>query len=340
MFDIRNQTKFKAFAFLSPDKDFKERVTVVVKGTFDISPNQPATISTDQWAIAFEDQYLGEPAKSSMTYESDLTPFKPATDVVLVGSAYSRRGHLARELDVRMEVGTVKKILRVFGDRRWSFGSLNSQPKITRPEPFSRMPITYERAFGGPDPAAARENQPPWEKRNPIGTGFFFRCERETTDGCRLPNIEDPTQLIHSWKDKPSPQGFGFIGKDWAPRIQHVGTYDDHWRETRCPLLPVDFDERFFQAAHPDLLVPGYLRGNELVRLMNLSPDGEYCFSLPDARVIVSTRILFRDIVNKARLDTVSFFPDQGKMVLLWRALFEHFDSPWDVKFIQIMVQQ
>ncbi|MBW2636336.1 MAG: DUF2169 domain-containing protein [Deltaproteobacteria bacterium] len=314
-------------------------VTVVVKGTYEIKHNQSPSLSTTPWPIVFEDQYLDEPGTTSIIYESDITPFKPATDVVLVGAAHGPKGRPISVLDVALQVGDIYKHFRVFGDRRWKYGRFALRPTMTRPKPFSRMPIIYERAFGGADPAGAKDKKEFWEKRNPIGTGFFIRHSREAIHDRPLPNIEDPKRLIRSWKDKPSPQGFGFIARHWMPRVQYAGTYDEAWREKRCPMLPEDFDERYFQSAHPDLVATCFLSGNEPVRLVNLSVAGIYEFALPGDGVAVSTKFGIRNNRKRANLDTVALFPDESKMVLLWRSVFSEFMSPWDIKFIEVSLQ-
>jgi hypothetical protein len=45
--------------------------------------------------------------------------------------------------------------------------------------------------------------------------------------------------------------------------------------------MPADFNYRFYNGAHPDLQVKGFLTGNEPVELNNLTPEGLMRFSLP-----------------------------------------------------------
>ena len=331
MFDLRNHTPFAAAAFPSLDVNARDRVTVVVKGTYDIVPGARPSRSPAPLPIVPADQYLGDPGKTSVVYESDFCPFKPSTDIVLVGSAHAPGGKAVPFLDVTLQVGDLKKTLRVFGNRRWKFGRLSLSPKMTRPEPFTKMPIIYERAFGGADPGGPRRKKVFWERRNPIGAGFAIRHSRKWIHGRPAPNIEDPAHLIRSWRSKPQPQGFGFIGRSWMPRLKFGGTYDDAWKEKRCPLLPGDFDERYFQGAHPDLVAPDHLAGDEPVALIHLSPAGDLRFTLPGDRIEVSARIGRKDYIRLGRLDTVVLLADEGKLILVWRALFTEFRSPWDI---------
>ncbi len=44
-----------------------------------------------------------------------------------------------------------------------------------------------------------------------------------------------------------------------------MGLADEVWNKTRKPLLPKNFDRRYFNAAAPGLVAPGYLKGDEPV---------------------------------------------------------------------------
>src|SRR5262249_26571503 len=149
---------------------------------------------------------------TSARYEADSSPPKLGTDVVLVGQAHSDRP--VTELDVGLQVGPVRKVLRVFGDRVWYRGPLGWSP--TAPRPFRAVPLTYERAFGGED--AAGPDKPQREDRNPVGTGFVGSGGTERIDHLPLPNLEDPANLISSPGDRPAPVGVGYVGRHWAPR--------------------------------------------------------------------------------------------------------------------------
>ena len=57
------------------------------------------------------------------------------------------------------------------------------------------------------------------------------------------------------------------------------------WRRERFPLLPDDFDDRFYSSAHPDLVIDGFLRGDERIMLANLTPAGMLRTALPGVRL-------------------------------------------------------
>src|SRR5262249_18692062 len=151
---------------------------------------------------------------------------------------------------------------------------------VSRPQPFDRIPLAYERAFGGWDRRHPVPDRHRVEARNPVGTGFRDSAF-ESDDEVRLPNLEDPERPFQAYGDCPAPAGFGFVSPNWAPRSQFAGTYDERWASARSPLLPEDFDRRFFNAASPGLITPGYLRGDERVIVLNASPERRLEFELP-----------------------------------------------------------
>jgi hypothetical protein len=155
-----------------------------------------------------------------------------------------------------------------------------------------------------------------------VGTGFRVTATAESLDGVPLANFEDPGNPITSWKDKPLPQGFGFIGRSWFPRITYAGTYDETWQKNRMPILPVDFDYRFFNGATPDFVFPDYLQGGEVVTAVNLSERGLERFALPSLQVTFRGRARKSAVELSGLLDTVVFKLDQKKVILAWRAKY------------------
>lgn len=284
---------------------------VVIKGTWDIGASSITPSETPQ-PIAPSDVTQGE----SVRYAADLGWPKAATDVALVGHAYRHRSG-PREVDVGLRVGPVKKVVRVFGDRCWTraFGGW----VISNARPFERMPLVWERAFGGYDRSHADARKHAWEARNPVGRGFVANAVRERVEGLMLPNIEDPRRLIGAVGDKPTPTCFGFTQGHWSPRSSFAGTYDDAWKSDRAPLLPENFDTRYFNAAVPDLIAPGYLAGGEEVALANLDENGMVRFRLPRAQLRVNAEVKGKAVPVEPKLDTVFIDMDARQLVLVWR---------------------
>src|SRR5690606_12322436 len=158
--------------------------------------------------------------------------------------------------------------------------------------------------------------------RNPVGPGFCSGGNPAVLDGISLPNFELPGGEIASWRDRPPPQGFGFVGRNWDPRCRYAGRYDELWQRTRMPVLPEDFDVRFFNGATAELQYPGHLVGGEPVEAVNLSTRGVERFLLPCLNVEFESVGFGRRLCVPAVLDTIVFTLSKDQFTMLWRAKF------------------
>ncbi len=315
MLQLDNRTPYAAERTIVMDKAGVKSWVVAVKATFDLGPTGVTRLADQQLPVLYNPEHFGEPGTSSIRYEADLIPSKGATDVLVNGHAHAPAGRPTSVVDVSLRTGPLHKRLRVFGDRYWTVGFPGL--RASAPARFERMPITFERAFGGwdrthPDPARQQ-----LEPRNPIGSGFAI-AERHL-EGCALPNVEHPAQLVSSWSDRPAPAGLGAIASYWSPRLEWAGTYGDAWMKQKFPLLPDDFDERFHQCAPPDQQVAGCLRGGEEVALENLSESGSLRFALPRIYLAFLTRFGKERVEHRATLQTVVIEPDAARLVMLWQ---------------------
>ena len=137
MWQIDNRTPFAAAQGWVRDRRGAEVFLVVVKATFDILPDGTTNPAAEQpEPLRLADDH-GEPGKSSIRHELDFVLTKRTTDVLVVGHAHAPQGHAVRQVDVGLMVGSLRKSLRVFGDRRWEGGA------PTRPVPFVVMPLVY-----------------------------------------------------------------------------------------------------------------------------------------------------------------------------------------------------
>ena len=333
-----NRTPFTSEALFLTDEEARPLLVPVVKATYTFDGAGQLRLSPEQAPLNLAGEWWGKPGESSYRYEPECAFTKRATDVVLVGSAHAPRKD-TRELLVSLEVGPVRKSVRVVGDRVW-FKSLGSI-RMTEPRAFEMLPLRYERAFGGRDtshPDAAKQG---FEPRNPVGRGFRASGGLYA-EGLLLPNLEDPAHPLTRFGQVVPPAGFGFLSPEWTPRASFAGTYDETWRKRRMPLLPKDFDRRFFNAASPGLVAPGYLRGDEPVTLVNATPEGRVAFRLPGiARPRVRVRRAERpDVRVDTHLDTVILDTDLRQVLLLWRGLLALSDGPHEVLSLEFTAGQ
>lgn len=314
---FQNTTPFAAEPLLLTDEEGAGVLTLVAKGTFDITRAGLAP-AAEQAAIVKAAKYRGAPDASSLEAESEATFGKAATDVVILGHARPERGRV-EELDVTIAIGRLEKQIRVFGDRVWrrTLGLYSISP----PKPFDRMPLVWERAFGGWDRSSPDPAEHAAEPQNPVGTGFVRHAEGRDVEGMSLPNLEDPASLIERPTDRPAPAGTGFVAPHWAPRRRLAGTYDEAWRERRFPRLPADFDRRHNNVAPPDLQAAGFFRGGERVEIVNASERGALRFELPQTKLEAAWRLRGEpERVEPMVLDTVVIDTDAHRVSLVWRA--------------------
>jgi hypothetical protein len=316
MLQLKNGTPFQGTIMLMPDPDGIDSLYTVVKGTFTLG--EQVALADEQVPVAVEQQFYGEPTSSSIRVPSDVSLMKPGTDVLLLGSAYAPGGRPTTQMDVALVVGPLRKRVRVFGDREWRSGGAGYS--MTTPEPFQRMPLVWERAYGGTDRSETEVRE---ELRNPVGAGFRAPDGEKPLEKLRLPNLEDPAELISSWKQAPPPACFAPIAAHWQPRRSYAGTYDERWLQQRAPYLPTDFDPRFFQLAPPGLIAPGYLKGGEPVEVHGATRTGMLRFRLPIARLTITYVLDGAPQMRPAVLDTVIIEPDAARLQLVWRAVLQ-----------------
>ena len=112
--------------------------TLVVKGTFRLVPDGPAEAAEEQ-RFADGDVFDDDDDTRGLRYASDLVPWKPQADLLLVGSCHAPGVKRARRCPVVFGVGNKRRTLTAFGDRYWKrkLGMLRK----TDPEPFRTMPL-------------------------------------------------------------------------------------------------------------------------------------------------------------------------------------------------------
>ncbi len=239
----------RAAPLFSQSEDGEPLVVPVIGSTFRILQDRLVP-AEEQLEIKLGGEHWGEPGVSSFKLEPQVAFTKPATDVVLVGHAYSM-GRPA--VDVSLRVGALRQTVRVTGDRYWikSFGMI----AMSAPEPFERMPLTYERAFGGWDRSHPDPDKHAFEPRNPLGTGFRSKSGR-FEDGIRLPNLEHAGDSIRDYGQRVAPAGFGFTSPDWQPRAHSPGPTTNGGQKSECPCSQETSTAVFSTLLHRDSSPP------------------------------------------------------------------------------------
>lgn len=284
-------------------------LTLVVKATYDLVADGVATPAPEPRLVS-GDEPFDDPTREqpSLRFESDLASLKPHGECLLAGTCRPP-GAEATVAAVSFRVGSVQRRFVVFGPRYFDRAGAP-----TDPAPFTSLTLQWEHAFGGSTSAV-----------NPVGTGL----DPVVVDGravVPLPRIEDPDALVRSADDRPAPAGASPVPRTWRARTALAGTYDEHWKRTRWPWFPTDFDPTYFQAAPPSQRIDGYWRGDEAVELTGMDAALPVLRSrLPATRVrcFVTRRVAEQEVVAEVRmnLDTITLDGDARQALCLWRGL-------------------
>ncbi|MDX9787847.1 MAG: DUF2169 domain-containing protein [Desulfobacterales bacterium] len=214
------------------------------------------------------------PLVSPPRWDADLYAFKPATDIVVQGHAYAYNA--IPTVDVELRAGPITRVVRVHGDRHLEW--TGQKAAFTPPAPFMKMPLRYDRAYGGVDTVAlAREGDPLVKAfqaaqprfadivagntefhypRNPSGCGYLMTADRESIEAAKVPNLEFPFDPVtperlavgkpEAWLRAPLPAGFDWYHPSWFPRLAFAGQVHEHEKiagdvpETRQGWIPPD----------------------------------------------------------------------------------------------------
>jgi len=329
-------------------------LSVLVKRTYEIAPGGICQRAMADTRLIAGDVHYDDPMNSPVKSESDFVPFKLATDVVVNGTAYAPGGRPADSFTASVQIGPMRKDILVIGDRVCRFRD-GGPPAFTDPEPFTFMEVRYDRAYGGIDIYSDPKLPCPYG-RNPLGRGFVIANTKRAVDNMALPNLEDPQEpltperlcvghFIH-WERQPMPQGFGWFPKHWQPRASLAGImpadraaeqelrkayalvvspqHRELYAQTKLP----DMDFRFFNGASPGLALP-FLRGEEHIRLVNLTPDGDMSFRLPGKHPKIAVDIGDGIQEPSVVLHTMVIHTGTRQADLVWRGAVPYRGPDW-----------
>lgn len=294
-------TKPNALSLLTRPIEYRKRFGLCVTGALHVpfAQGERGALWGEQSMWNFLAQDMGAPM-------IDEGVSKLTCEFLVHGHAYPPKDS-PNACAVRVRLGAREKTLLVFGDRYWNGASASV------PRPFDKMPLTWDRAYGGEDLSA-----------NPLGKG------RAAVDGVRwLPNLELPSQRILRPDQAVAPAGFGLLDVMHPQRVQYRGTYDGSYLKEHSPGFAPDLDWRYFNLAPADQWLDQPLRGDEAFALDNLHPTQAHIEGrLPGLRVRVFANYRLARGETKLRevplrLTTVWFFPHAERCVLLYHGLAE-----------------
>ena len=325
--DTINQTPFMVMSFPAQKPNGEEFLTTIVKGTFKFSADGGIELSEDQEDVRMADEYFTEPNVSSLRQASDLLPFKPTTDIHIIGAAYSKGEVPVESWDASVSVDgdvlteltfTGKREWRSFSDRQWVLSDISKTNIVA---------LKYEHSSGGQWQRHDEEGgliDSDVSHFNPLGTGLVDIKELDPSLPIAAPQILKKGESIPELGQYIEPAGLSPIPGSWKQRLQYAGTYDEEWESNKWPLSPDDFDWHFYQSAHPDLICEEYLQGGETITLKGLTAAGELSLKVPDYLIAAK---FFNDQGHRfgavANLDTVEIELNKNIITLVWRMTLE-----------------
>ncbi len=272
--DFTNNTDFPASALVGSTGDREQTAMVACKVTYRMAGDGSLNpVEKDQmWPVQ------GEPAVfEGVTLMPELEFRKKGIDILVFGQALAPRGWASRRLSLRIRCGPVDKRVEVFGDRIWLKGLGGFIP--SEPQPFEAMPLTNDRAFGGPGLLAGEEVVHPI---NPVGRGACWA--KDDVEGKPLPNLERPDDLIADWKQTPAP---ACLYKPTGPLLDATGSgsFEELGSSPDSMALPRAILGQTFNQAVPELICPAGNLGRT-IQLSGFHPDGDLVFPLPPEKAV------------------------------------------------------
>ncbi|WP_372574333.1 DUF2169 family type VI secretion system accessory protein [Ruegeria jejuensis] len=296
-------------------------VVVAVRGLFEHRQDAAVAEKPSDNVFQWQDVYDADPHGSPLLIQTDLVPEKPGTDVTFLGESY-RPDDGRTNWRCGLKLGPIDKTLQVTGPRRWEA----KQTSVTRRmaweigsvDSADSVPVDWRLTAGGPLIGPEGPDATTIDPRNPIGLG------RPDADAPDTAEYRAPQILRVDETEPCQPAGLGPLAPFWQDRSQYAGTYDEAWKANRHPLLPRDFDSRFWQCAPPDQIATPHLRGDETYCLRNLH------WEVPEAKGVlpgIDLAVLHEDSGiadwHVLALDGVQFdWRSDAMVALTWRVRF------------------
>lgn len=188
-----NLTPFAAQCFAMQDaRDQTYRVVAIkVAYAIEIDPGRTDArlrmLDREPVPLVLADEYYGTPSESSVRVESDLAPFKPRCDVIVLATAHAPGGVPLERWPVRLRLQSstrgvmLDKRLSISAPRRLREGMMGWS--VVGGEAVASVPIRWEHAFGGASRVrnpryGSAPDQPEWLLNqvcfsNPVGCGWL-----------------------------------------------------------------------------------------------------------------------------------------------------------------------
>ena len=336
-----NQTSVPAELMVTEGENGMRAGVVVAKATFLIGSGSIELDTEGPLPVLTEDV----PTELGVLPQDTLVPGPRAPfEVALLAAAYPS-GELGEEMTVHLTIADRELALGVSGDRFWR--ETEAGPVASAPAPFTRLPLTWSRTFGGRADVWVDPHTCVWveDPLNPEGRGFdAFEAARglagswgapqgfpRVGEGERaLPNLERPTDRASSWGARPEPYCWAplSISNRLVPRWQSERTLNGQEGSSLLHSL---------QRCHPDLCFPSAPVGAP-VRLRGCHPDGDLEFRIPALRVGLDYELGARSGYRDASPQLLIIMADERRFTMTYRLYFQFPHEPDEVRSVRLVV--
>lgn len=313
MWQVENHTPFATSGYFLRNAQGGEHWVVAMRATLDLLPESLPVRAEEQQPVRMLPLYSAN--NDELIEDSDFAPFRPECDILLYGTATPPEDHSPR-FPVSLSVGAMRRSLYCHGPRQ--IGRTRFGYRLEQLGPAILTPLSWRQAAGGTDPYADQAEAPA-NPDNPVGTGWTADPKRMSRgDQLRLAPLDALPGCDVKRMTSQRPAGFGAIAPWWRPRLSLAGTCDAEWEQSRHPLPPLDFDDRFHQVAPAGQTAN--LRGGEAIELENVGRPGITRSRLPQIIAEVQTFMGARRIVTRMRLISLVIRADAGQISMVWNA--------------------
>lgn len=296
--DIISRGAFRVTSTIWQPRPGTFTLTLVCRAAFELAPGESPMVTLPPGsATDGPDRKLIEDAITA-------APLKRWPEVLVTGHVHAPDGKPATTLTARLAVGDLDKAIQVQGDR-W----LTREGQMLGAAPFTRMPLRWDRAAGGPGT---------W---NPKGMPVGADAPSDDRGRLALPSFEPAGVHVSSRSDVIPPVGLGPLAPESPMRAERLGRHAPGWSHAAWSARPLaeDFDFAYFNAAPHDQILAA-LAGDERIVLEHLHP--RYARLTTYLRVVPpSASAGFGGAAHEIRLacDTLSIDTDRGIAELVWR---------------------
>jgi hypothetical protein len=350
--DLENRTPAAARIFLfQDDEPMRRRGMVVAKATFRVGESGEAQLDADDPLPVLQ---ADRETELGLLPRDDLPLPGDDFQVLLLGQARAPEGASVPSIRVELGVGDVRRQLWVYGDRWWQ-----EDGTPTRPQPFSAMPLTWERAFGGTCEVEVDREAPvdvSWPL-NPAGKGFdplpmaeglarLLGAPEEypvIPEPRPLPNIEHPHHAAKHPDDTPPPAVWATMPLGcaiWA--LKSLGMDPDAVVQPDASAeLPEDLETglEMLYRAHPDWVIPLPAAAAE-VELSGITSDGWWSFRLPRLRILADYRLGGRQGSRELKPRMMVLLPEERRFYLVYQHLFSLTFRPGEERALRLRLER